>query len=105
MEDLAWDVLVIEHESVCPAGVVATVLERSGLDMHLFQPHLGQQLPEDLSGYEGMVVLGGGWVALAVPAIPGLRGGLRRRPWPTIVLLRRWASAWAPRAPPWARGA
>ena len=64
MEDLASDVLVIEHESVCPAGVVATVLERSGLDMHLFQPHLGQQLPEDLSGYEGMVVLGGGMGAL-----------------------------------------
>src|SRR5690625_7049332 len=64
MEDLASDVLVIEHESVCPAGVVATVLERSGLDMHLFQPHVGQQLPEDLSGYEGMAVLGGGRGAL-----------------------------------------
>ena len=77
MEDLASDVLVIEHESACPPGMVATVLERSGLDMHLFQPHRGQQLPEDLAGYEGMVVLGGGMGALDDADHPWL-GRVRR---------------------------
>lgn len=64
MRDLASDVLVIEHESACPPGVLTDVLDHAGLDMHLFRPHRGDQLPEDLAGFEGLVVLGGGMGAL-----------------------------------------
>lgn len=72
MEALASDVLVIEHESACPPGVLATVLEESGLDMHLFRPYRGELLPEDLARYEGLVVLGGGMGALDAAVHPWL---------------------------------
>lgn len=64
MEERSCDVLVVEHESACPPGVIAAVLKGAGLEMHLVRPHRGQPLPEDLAGYGGLVVLGGGMGAL-----------------------------------------
>lgn len=53
------DVLVIEHEADCPPGLLAEVLSHAGLTMHLRRPYRGDQLPPDLSTFEGLVVLGG----------------------------------------------
>lgn len=63
MRDLAPDVLVIEHEADCPPGVLTDVLEEADLDLHLYRPHRGIQMPADLSSYEGLVVLGGAMAA------------------------------------------
>lgn len=63
MRDLAPDVLVIEHEADCPPGVLADVLEEADLDLHLYRPHRGYQLPRNMSTFEGLVVLGGGMAA------------------------------------------
>lgn len=54
------DVLVIENEADCPPGLLADVLSRAGLTMHLHRPYRGDQLPADLGTFEGLVVLGGG---------------------------------------------
>lgn len=57
------DVLVIEHETDCPPGLLAEVLAEADLTMHRCRPYRGDQLPADLSGFEALVVLGGGMCA------------------------------------------
>lgn len=53
-------VLVVEHEEGAPAGWLGEWLEAEGLALDVRRPYAGQQLPGDLTGQAGLVVLGGG---------------------------------------------
>jgi GMP synthase (glutamine-hydrolysing) len=52
-------VLVIQHTVVCPPGRVGDWLTESGATVQVTRPYAGGALPDDLSGYAGLVVLGG----------------------------------------------
>jgi len=52
-------VLVVEHESDAPAGWMGEWLVEAGAELDLRRPYTGQVLPEDLSGHDALVVLGG----------------------------------------------
>jgi GMP synthase (glutamine-hydrolysing) len=74
------EVLVIEHEPDCPPAVLADVLCAEGVTVHLVRAHLGEQVPDDLRGVEGLVVLGGGMDAdddAAHPWFPAVRALVR----------------------------
>ena len=70
-------VLVVEHEEGCPLGR----LPLPGLDVDLRRPWRGEALPGDLSGHDGLVVLGGhvaAWEDDAAPWLPATRALLAR---------------------------
>ncbi|MBA3338847.1 MAG: type 1 glutamine amidotransferase [Geodermatophilaceae bacterium] len=52
-------VLVIEPDASDPVGPLGDWLTDAGLHLDIRRPHAGDQLPGDLSGYDGLVVLGG----------------------------------------------
>jgi len=52
-------VLVVEHEADAPLGWLGEWLEDAGLHLDVRRPYAGEQLPSSLSGYTGLVVLGG----------------------------------------------
>lgn len=52
-------VLVIEPDASDPIGPLGDWLINAGLRLDIRRPHAGDQLPDDLSGYDGLVVLGG----------------------------------------------
>lgn len=74
------EVLVIEHETDCPPAVLAEVLEAEGVTLRLVRAHRGDQVPDDLRGVEGLVVLGGGMDAdddAGHPWFPAVRALVR----------------------------
>jgi GMP synthase-like glutamine amidotransferase len=57
-------VLVIENYQSTPAGAVGRVLAERGVALDARQAFLAAPLPEDDSGHDGLIVLGGGQNAL-----------------------------------------
>ena len=51
--------LVVEHEAQCPPGWMGEWLAEAGADLDVRRPYAGDDLPDDLTGHTGMVVLGG----------------------------------------------
>ncbi|MGI8628138.1 MAG: type 1 glutamine amidotransferase [Geodermatophilaceae bacterium] len=84
-------VLVIEPDACDPIGPLGDWLRAAELELVIQRPHAGDHLPDDLSGFDGLVVLGGAQSANDSPeATPWmsnvrllLRDGLAR---PTPVL-------------------
>lgn len=52
-------VLVVEHEQMCPPAWVGEWLVEAGAELDLRRPYTGDALPDDLTGHDGFVVLGG----------------------------------------------
>lgn len=52
-------VLVIQHETDCPVGWVGEWLTDAGATLDLRRPYAGDELPADLDGHAGLLVLGG----------------------------------------------
>jgi GMP synthase-like glutamine amidotransferase len=52
-------IVVIEHEPVETACRLGAVLRDHGHRLHVVRPHLGEPLPADLDGVDGLVVMGG----------------------------------------------
>lgn len=52
-------ILVVEHEAQCPPGWLGEWLADAGADLDVRRPYAGDDLPVDLSGHAGMLVLGG----------------------------------------------
>jgi len=57
-------VLVIENYTATPAGAVGRVLAEKGVELDRRQAFAGEDLPEDATRHDGMIVLGGGQNAL-----------------------------------------
>jgi GMP synthase (glutamine-hydrolysing) len=55
----ATRLLVVEHEADCPPGWLGDWLSEAGVLLDVRRPYTGQPLPGDLTGHDGMVVLGG----------------------------------------------
>ena len=51
--------LVVEHEAQCPPGWMGEWLAEAGADLDVRRPYAGDDLPDDLTWYDGMLVLGG----------------------------------------------
>jgi len=71
-------VLVIEPDASDPIGPLGDWLTDAGLRLKIRRPHAGDPLPSDLSGYDGLVVLGGAQSATEEPAITPWMGEVRR---------------------------
>ncbi len=52
-------VLVVEHEQMCPPAWVGEWLVAAGAELDVRRPYTGDDLPEDLTGHDAFVVLGG----------------------------------------------
>lgn len=52
-------VLIIQHTPTCPPARMATWLAEAGCQVDLVRGDLEEPIPADLSGYAGLVVLGG----------------------------------------------
>jgi GMP synthase (glutamine-hydrolysing) len=52
-------ILVVQHEEQCPPAWVGMWLAEAGCALDVRRPDLGESLPEDLSGHDGLLVLGG----------------------------------------------
>jgi GMP synthase (glutamine-hydrolysing) len=81
-------VLVVENYLATPAGLVGEALEEAGAAIDLRRAHLGEPLPADGSGYDGLVILGGEQNALADDACPWFR--------PLIALIRNFGEEAGP---------
>jgi GMP synthase (glutamine-hydrolysing) len=53
------EVLVVQHQELCPPGWVGEWLTDEGLRLDVRHPYAGDHLPADLSEHEGLLVLGG----------------------------------------------
>jgi GMP synthase (glutamine-hydrolysing) len=65
-------VLVVQHEDECPPALLGGWLADAGVELDVRRPYAGDPLPADLSGHEGMVVLGGAMNANQDAAHPWL---------------------------------
>lgn len=52
-------VLVIEHTDSCPPGLVGQWFAEAGLRLDRVRGHRGDVLPDDLSGHDALLVMGG----------------------------------------------
>ena len=52
-------ILVVEHEANAGAGVVGRSLQAAGARLDVFGPEAGIAIPADLTGFDGLIVLGG----------------------------------------------
>lgn len=52
-------VLVVQHEDVCPVGMVGVWLERAGVGCDVLEAQHGRALPAALGEHVGLVVMGG----------------------------------------------
>ncbi|OZB76555.1 MAG: hypothetical protein B7X41_21735 [Microbacterium sp. 14-71-5] len=52
-------ILVVEHEANAGAGVVGRSLEAAGARLEVVGPEAGTAIPAALSGFDGLIVLGG----------------------------------------------
>jgi GMP synthase (glutamine-hydrolysing) len=64
--------LAIQNADSDPVGRLGDWLTAAGLDLELVRPYAGAQLPSDLGGYDGLLVLGGGMSATDDSATPWL---------------------------------
>lgn len=64
-------ILVIEHEAKCPPALVGTWLTEAGCRVDVCRPYTGESLPA-LTGYDGLLVLGGSMGARDDEAFPWL---------------------------------
>lgn len=74
-------ILVIEHTAVDPPGRVGTWLLETGRELDVVRPYAGEPQPVDLSGYAGLLVLGGDVGAYddeLAPWLPATRALLAR---------------------------
>lgn len=74
-------ILVVEHEHGTGPERLGTWLEDAGAAITMLRPHLGEAVPDSLSGYDALLVLGGSAGPLedeANPWLPAVRGLLRR---------------------------
>ncbi len=55
-------ILVIEHEADDPPAWFGVWLEDAGCHLHVCQPWAGDEMPTDLTGYDGLLVMGG-WMS------------------------------------------
>ncbi|GAA8849723.1 glutamine amidotransferase [Helicobacter pylori] len=51
--------LVVQHQTTCPPGRVGAWLRDAGVELDVRRPYAGEALPTDLSGHDGLLVLGG----------------------------------------------
>lgn len=51
--------LVVQHQEDCPPAWMADWLTEAGCALDVRGPHAGDRLPEDLSGHDALLVLGG----------------------------------------------
>lgn len=80
-------VLVVEPDASDPIGPLGHWLTDAGLDLDVRRPIAGDDLPTDLTAYEGLIVLGGAQSAVDPPEVTPyltavrrlLRDGLSRR--------------------------
>jgi GMP synthase (glutamine-hydrolysing) len=73
-------VLVVQNADDGPAGPLGDWLAAAGLELEVRRPYDGTPLPDELSGYDGLLVLGGGMGAAdddIAPWLPHLRALLR----------------------------
>jgi len=52
-------VLVVQHEDGCPPARLGVWLVDAGFELDVRRPYAGQALPDDLTGHDALVVLGG----------------------------------------------
>lgn len=72
--------LVIEPDASDPVARLGDWFRAAGADLHVVRPHAGDPLPADLSGYDALVVMGGGMSAgddTDVPWLADVRALLR----------------------------
>ncbi|MDQ4040055.1 MAG: type 1 glutamine amidotransferase [Actinomycetota bacterium] len=62
-------VLVIEPDACDPIGPLGDWLRAAGLELVVRRPHADDQLPDDLHGFDGLVVLGGAQSATDAPEV------------------------------------
>jgi GMP synthase-like glutamine amidotransferase len=73
-------VLVVQHQATAPAGIVGERLAAAGIDLDTRHAYAGDPLPAGLSGYDGLLVLGGAMGPLdddVAPWLPRTRELLR----------------------------
>jgi GMP synthase-like glutamine amidotransferase len=51
--------LVVQHQDSCPPGRIGRWLTEAGVELDVRRPYAGDQLPHDLTGHDGLLVLGG----------------------------------------------
>jgi GMP synthase-like glutamine amidotransferase len=69
-------VLVVENEPADPVGTLGPWLTGAGLELTVARPYAGDELPADLDGVAGLVVLGGSMSAtddVVAPWLPEVR--------------------------------
>lgn len=60
LEDVtAPRLLIVGHQDDCPPGWYGEWFRAAGLELDVVGGHRGEPIPSDLSGYDGLVVLGG----------------------------------------------
>jgi GMP synthase (glutamine-hydrolysing) len=64
--------LVVEHQATCPAGWVGEWLDAAQVRQHVVRPYAGDGLPENLTGHDGLLVLGGSMGAYDEAEFPWL---------------------------------
>ncbi|GAW50863.1 MULTISPECIES: type 1 glutamine amidotransferase [unclassified Nocardioides] len=52
-------VLVVEHDRECPLALLGDWLTEAGCELDVRRPYAGDQLPADLTPYDGLLLLGG----------------------------------------------
>jgi GMP synthase (glutamine-hydrolysing) len=73
-------VLVVEHEAGAPAAWLGEWLLEAGISLDVCRPYAGDAVPGDLSGYAGLLVLGGSmdsWDDAGCPWLPATRALVR----------------------------
>jgi GMP synthase (glutamine-hydrolysing) len=56
---IALNILTVQHDLGAPAGLIGERIMAAGGRLATVRPHLGEALPADTGGYDGMLVLGG----------------------------------------------
>jgi GMP synthase (glutamine-hydrolysing) len=83
-------ILVIEHEPDDPPAWFGVWLQDAGCDLHVCQPWAGDALPEDLSGHDALLVMGG-WMSAhhdaEVAWLAGVKELVRRAARDTVPML------------------
>ncbi|MFL6163151.1 MAG: type 1 glutamine amidotransferase [Jatrophihabitantaceae bacterium] len=64
--------LVVENDAAAPLARLGDWLVEAGAELDIRRPRLGDRLPDELTGYAALVVMGGGMNALADAEAPWL---------------------------------
>ena len=71
-------VLVVEPDASDPIGPFGDWLTDAGLGLEIRRPHTGEPLPQDLHGFDGLIVLGGAQSATDAPEAAPWMSGIRQ---------------------------